>query len=356
MSVDDQSDVWRELRQMKKEIKRLQSSSMLENASITRGRFRVIGGQILVDSGGNLTIVGSFDLTGSADITGDVEISGPTSVTGPFDVTGTTSLSGDTTVDGHMNVTGGGKITVGSGDDVVILDSTFESPRINFGSAQIQSATGESFTFTMGTDVVYFINGTIRVPALSSPPSGTSTRYVVADALGNFYSAPAGGPVPGEGGDPGTPGEPGDNPAGYIYPVDLSRWNVTDDYADHVARGSQEPGVDWATSWGTPVWAPGDGTIVDVKPTNSDATGRYVTLVTDAGDWYRFLHLSSFPVSVGQTVNQGDVIAYSGGSGFGSDAGYALHLHVSFKRGYTGAGWPGASALDDLLAYMAEAA
>lgn len=350
MSLDPLADIREKLRQ----LERLFYSNDLEHSSITSGRLRIIGGQILVDSGGNITIVGSFNLTGTADISGDVEISGPTSITGPFDVAGTTSLSGNTTVDGHMNVTGGGKITVGSGDDVVTLDSSYSSPRINLGPAQIESPTGESITFTMGTDVVYFHDGTIRVPTMSSPPSGTSgLRYVVADASGKFYLAPSGGPVPG---DPGDPGTPGDNPAGYIYPVDPNRWTLGDDYADHVARGSQEPGIDWWCAVGTPIWAPGPGRIVDVQTSTAGATGRYVTLVTDAGDWFRFLHNSSISVAQGQTVTQGQVLAYSGGSGFGSESYYGPHTHVSFKADYTGAAWPGQDALDDFLAYMAEAA
>ncbi|MEL5990742.1 M23 family metallopeptidase [Microbacterium phosphatis] len=361
-------------------LSRLESGSMLENAAIDRGA-------LTVKSEEGLRVGTPEDPTGSAFVYGVLKILGQLLLEGDMDVTGGGKITvGGVVIEplggGRIKIgsnivldaatrtisigagikitatsAGAAKIEVGTGADKVVLDSSFETPRINFGSAQISSATGETFTFGMGTDVVYFVDGTIRIPGWPSPPANaTGLQYAVIDSLGRVWAAPAGGPTPGDGGDPGSPGEPGDNPAGYVYPVDPSRWTVSNTFAQHVARSSQEPGIDWATSWGTPIWAPGDGTIVDVKPTNTEATGRYVTLVTTAGDWFRFLHLSSFPVGVGQTVTRGAVIGYSGGSGKGSDAGYGLHVHVSFKRGYTGAGWPGASALDDLLAYMAETA
>lgn len=357
--VRDLRETWSWIQRLIPRIERLESGAFLERSSITDGVMTFIRGRLLLEGGALLQGEGRFEWAGPGSVAGDFEVLGG----GRLRVGGivlTPQGDGSILVGTGIRILasggGEGRIEVGRGDAVVSLDSSYSSPRINLGAAQIESATGEAFTFTMGTNVVYFVNGTIRLPGLATPPAGTSTRYVVADALGNLYAAPAGGPTPGDGGDPGSPGEPGDNPAGYVYPIDPSRWSVSNTYAQHLARSSQEPGIDWAASWGTPVWAPGDGTIVDVKPTNSDATGRYVTLVTAAGDWFRFLHLSSFPVSVGQTVSRGDVIGYTGGSGRGSDSGYGLHLHVSFKRGYTGSGWPGATALDDLLAYMSEAA
>src|SRR5690606_13044597 len=115
-----------------------------------------------------------------------------------------------------------------------------------------------------------------------------------------------------------------------------------------------EPGVDVMTPVGAPLWAPGAGTILAVQTSPAGATGRYVTLITDEGDWFRFLHNSSVVVSAGQKVEQAQLLAYTGGSGFGSEAYYGPHTHISFKVGYTGA-FPGAAALDDFEAYMADA-
>src|SRR5690606_35408792 len=127
-----------------------------------------------------------------------------------------------------------------------------------------------------------------------------------------------------------------------------------DDFAAHVARGSAEPGVDVMTPVGAPLWSPASGTILAVQTSPAGATGRYVTLITDEGDWFRLLHNSSVVVSAGQKVEQAQLLAYNGGSGFGSEAYYGPRTHLSFKVRYTGA-LPRAAALHDFEAHMADA-
>lgn len=343
-------------------LKRYMGINPLENASVTSGRVRFIGGTLRVDSGGRVeivgflqvegqtniigpvtisgaltisgatsitgptTITGTLDVDGDSQFTGQLDITGATSIAGPLDVTGTTELAGDTTVTGDMTVNGGGKITVGTAPNNVTLDSTFSTPRINFGSAQISSAAGNSFTFGMGTDVVYFVDGTIRVPAISQAPSGTTgLRYVVADGLGNFYTASGAG-----GGDGDTPPNP--YPGGYVWPANPAIYGISDNYAAHVARGSAEPGTDVMTPVGAAVYAPAGGEIMAVNSSNSGATGRMIVFRASNGAWFRFLHLSQILVSSG-TVTQGQVIGRTGGSGFGSEAHYGAHLHITYLPG-----------------------
>ncbi len=98
---------------------------------------------------------------------------------------------------------------------------------------------------------------------------------------------------------------------------------------------SGEPGTDYAVVTGTPVRAATSGTIVDRKDSTTTATGRYLALRADDGNYIRYLHLRSSTVPLGARVTRGQVIAYSGASGFGSETGYGPHVHVSLWIGGT---------------------
>ncbi|MCI1019199.1 M23 family metallopeptidase [Microbacterium sp. C5A9] len=98
---------------------------------------------------------------------------------------------------------------------------------------------------------------------------------------------------------------------------------------------SGEPGTDYAVPTGTPVRAAADGVIVDRKDSTTTATGRYLALRADDGNYIRYLHLQSSAVLPGTRVTRGQVIAVSGASGFGSEAGYGAHVHVSLWIGGT---------------------
>lgn len=98
---------------------------------------------------------------------------------------------------------------------------------------------------------------------------------------------------------------------------------------------SGEPGTDYAVTTGTPIQAATNGVIVDRKDSTGTATGRYLALRADDGNYIRYLHLQSSTVRLGERVAQGQVIAYSGASGFGSETGYGAHVHVSLWIGGT---------------------
>ncbi|AZS40116.1 MULTISPECIES: M23 family metallopeptidase [Microbacterium] len=106
---------------------------------------------------------------------------------------------------------------------------------------------------------------------------------------------------------------------------------ISDSWQGHKNRNppSAEPGTDYAVEVGTAVRAATDGVIIDRKDSTSTATGRYLALRADDGNYLRYLHLLSSIVAVGTRVTRGQVIAYSGASGFGSENGYGAHVHVS---------------------------
>jgi murein DD-endopeptidase len=83
----------------------------------------------------------------------------------------------------------------------------------------------------------------------------------------------------------------------------------------------------------TPVKAIADGVVSGTVQTISGAGGRMIFLSLPTGHNADYLHLSKILVQKGQSVKQGEVIGYSGGSGFGSNTAYGAHLHLSFRKG-----------------------
>lgn len=117
--------------------------------------------------------------------------------------------------------------------------------------------------------------------------------------------------------------------AGYRLPTTTTR--VSSDYADHRRRNppSSEPGTDYAAPYGSTLYAPGSGKVVDIKTTNSGAMGRFVTIDLDDGRRWRAIHLSAVGVSVGRRVARGTVLGKTGGSAYGSNTGVGSHVHVT---------------------------
>ena len=118
---------------------------------------------------------------------------------------------------------------------------------------------------------------------------------------------------------------------------------ITDNFQAHRARGSVNPGTDYAVPIGTPVVAIGGGGIVTKVVNNiSGAGGRMVNIKFNSYEWNcDYLHLSRIDVVVGQSIAQGQVIGLSGASGKGYERGYGPHLHFSFRQGgspFSGAG------------------
>jgi murein DD-endopeptidase MepM/ murein hydrolase activator NlpD len=88
-------------------------------------------------------------------------------------------------------------------------------------------------------------------------------------------------------------------------------------------------GIDYAAAVGTPVYAPVGGTIRErVETSGPGSGGKRLELAGDDGRWHRFLHLSRWETSVGQRVQEGQLIAYSGATGDVTGP----HLHWDVRR------------------------
>jgi len=110
-----------------------------------------------------------------------------------------------------------------------------------------------------------------------------------------------------------------------IWPVDGP---VVSGFGPRTINGSYEyhPGIDIAVPEGTPIRAALDGTVsLQQSEAESGGYGNYTCLDHGGGLSTCYAHQSSFAVSLGQSVSQGDVIGYTGCTG------YCLGPHLHFE-------------------------
>ena len=113
----------------------------------------------------------------------------------------------------------------------------------------------------------------------------------------------------------------------FIWPVpgykSISRWANLDPTSPGFHRA-----VDIAAPYGTPIYASDSGTVVEAVSMHA-SWGNYVKI--DHGNGYKTLyaHMSSFVVSLGDTVAQGQLIGYVGNTG--NSYGNHCHLEMSYN-------------------------
>ncbi len=118
-------------------------------------------------------------------------------------------------------------------------------------------------------------------------------------------------------------------------PLNYSRISSGFSYARrHPVLGRVMPhlGIDYAAPIGTPVWAAGNGTIIDIG--RKGGNGRYIRIQHTNREYETYyLHLSRFAKNMhrGTHVHQGQVIGYVGASGYATGP----HLDFRVKRGGT---------------------
>lgn len=86
------------------------------------------------------------------------------------------------------------------------------------------------------------------------------------------------------------------------------------------------PGVDIGCPIGTPIYATNDG-VVEQAGWNNGGYGNWVLLNNGNGIQTVFGHMTKVAVSAGQTVHKGEVIGYSGETGFATGP----HLHYEVR-------------------------
>ena len=114
---------------------------------------------------------------------------------------------------------------------------------------------------------------------------------------------------------------------GYIWPCNGIRW-ITSMFGGRQSPGgigsTNHKGVDIGTPMGTPVLAAKSGTVTSASW--NGGYGECVVISHGNGNSTLYGHLSSYNVKVGDTVKQGQVIAYSGNTG--KSTGPHLHFGI----------------------------
>ena len=108
--------------------------------------------------------------------------------------------------------------------------------------------------------------------------------------------------------------------AGFICPLKRGSFTISSYYGD----GRGHKGMDLAADKGTPTYAVADGTVTSAGYDRN--YGYNVVIKHSNGLSTRYAHASKLCVSTGQTVSQGDVIAYVGSTG--TSTGNHLHFEV----------------------------
>lgn len=113
----------------------------------------------------------------------------------------------------------------------------------------------------------------------------------------------------------------------------IEGYAISRSFAQHLGAEwkSRVPGVDYACPVGTPVLAAAAGVVMASR--YGDAGGRYLQIRHSDGIQTLYSHLEIVQVLMGEPVAQGQVIAWSGCSGYCKEP----HLHFAVKL--AGSGW-----------------
>lgn len=121
--------------------------------------------------------------------------------------------------------------------------------------------------------------------------------------------------TPDTGGESGSGEQTPSGGTSFIVPVSYSYISSPYGYRYHPISGTYQfhGGVDFAADMGTPVYATASGTVTTA--TYNQWNGNYLTIAHDGGYSSMYLHLSSYVVSYGSYVSQGQLIGYVGSTG-----------------------------------------
>ena len=139
----------------------------------------------------------------------------------------------------------------------------------------------------------------------------------------------------------------------YFQNTERGRWHNGVDMG--VLNGNGDKG-NFAGQRKVPIRAMRDGIVVGAHPvSDGNGGGNRVYLQHDNGYHTWYMHMSSIAVKQGDKVNRGDIIGYTGGSGYGDMAYFDEHLHLEVHTPQNNGsgtseamGWP-----DDPLKYFA---
>ena len=111
----------------------------------------------------------------------------------------------------------------------------------------------------------------------------------------------------------------------FMWPLPVGQGYISCYYGDSDPGGKPHYAVDTAISYGTPIYASNDGTVL--KSESHSSYGYYILIDHGEGRSTLYAHCSSLAVVAGQTVTKGQVIGYVGSTGYST----GNHLHFEFR-------------------------
>ena len=176
------------MKDLKRRIRELETSTAQQKMSITKGRMRFIGGLLRIDSGGRVEIVGTLQIDGTTLVTGTFRVNGPWTLAGdgtisgnvtgtgtltwngPWNLNGPGKIAGNTDLTGDLRVSGGGKIRAGN----VIIDPSSNGGSMKFGSGPEVYASGSVLALYSGA----LNGGNVELAPGSAKMSNGGTRWI----------------------------------------------------------------------------------------------------------------------------------------------------------------------------------
>ncbi len=111
-------------------------------------------------------------------------------------------------------------------------------------------------------------------------------------------------------------------------------------FAERAYKTKFHNGIDFNASIGTPILASTKGKVIAVGNNGRLQYGKYILIEHKNNLATLYAHLSKYSVQKGDTVNEGDVIGYSGATGYST--GPHLHFTVYWAPSVTLKSFPGA--------------
>ena len=114
----------------------------------------------------------------------------------------------------------------------------------------------------------------------------------------------------------------------YLPSLWPSTGEVSSPYGLRWGGSDFHPGIDIADDYGTPIVAAASGTVT-AAGWNSGGYGNMVDIDHGNGIWTRYGHAEAVAVTVGETVQKGQIIAYMGSTGFSTGPHVHYEVHVN---------------------------
>ncbi|MEH3088727.1 MAG: M23 family metallopeptidase [Microbacterium arborescens] len=335
--VRDLTAAFKWLDDLERKVSRIFSGAFLENASVTNGMFRFIGGLLRLDSGARLEGEGHFAWSGPVYLDGDTEI------TKSLKVAAVTRLLAELIVEGGKITVGGMTIDATAGGSVSFPGGARVSA--NEGSEGVRIESGAGWTAYVASNGIRFAGGIGQASVTLGPDalslggnlvriSGDQVRLGVplgnasdvaewlgrtADGELRWVSKGSGGPI-------------GSGEFAWPFPLAFVTREYGPGYPEY--EDGVHKGIDFSGGpavAGAPIPASSSGTVI--AKAYDDERGNYIILSHGSRGGYelttRYYHLNgSSPLGIGDTVVKGQTVGVVGSTGMSSGA----HLHFETRR------------------------